>query len=178
MMSLFLTAALLVSTNLHAQDVVAINEPVDLERYSGTWYEIAKLPNRFQKDCLDTKADYKLRPDGKVVVTNSLYSKKRPGKLIEAKGLAKSVDQTNNAKLKVTFTPWAGFLFSGDYWILALEQDYSHVLVGTPNKENLWILSRSPILGSEKIANLKGRAKKMGFDVEKMIVTPPWETAQ
>lgn len=99
---------------------------VDLSRYSGTWYEIARYPNRFQRDCQsDTTAEYTIRKDGKVKT---------------ARGTAKVADKATNAKLKVTFF-WP---FYGDYWIIGLSPDYRYAIVGEPNRKYLWILSRTP----------------------------------
>jgi apolipoprotein D and lipocalin family protein len=112
---------------------------VDLSRYVGRWYEIARYPNRFEKNCVaDVTADYSLRSDGKITVVNSCLE--RDGKLNQSKGTAKVVDPATNAKLKVTFF-WP---FYGDYWIIGLDPEYRFAVVSEPDRRYLWILSRTP----------------------------------
>lgn len=139
---------------------------VDLTRYAGTWYEIARLPNRFEKKCADSvTATYTLRSDGKVDVTNRC--RKSSGEFTTAKGKAKIVDETTNAKLKVTFF-WP---FYGDYWILELGQDYEYAVVGDPSRKYLWILSRTPVIDEDLYQELLTRAAEQGFKTELMIRT-------
>lgn len=112
---------------------------VDLRRYTGKWYEIARYPNRFQRNCQsDTTAIYTLRDDGKVQVVNACREKN--GNLTIARGTAKVVDKKTNAKLKVTFL-WP---FYGDYWVIGLSPDYRYAIVGEPSRKYLSILSRTP----------------------------------
>ncbi len=112
---------------------------VDLGKYVGRWYEIARLPNRFEKKCISSvTATYTLRPDGNIGVVNQC--KKASGELQTAKGKAKVVDKKTNAKLKVTFF-WP---FYGDYWILDLGANYEYAVVGDESRKYLWILSRTP----------------------------------
>ena len=115
---------------------LAVVPHVDLTRYQGKWYEIARLPTRFQRDCAsDVTAQYTLQDDGKIEVLNAC--REANGKLKRAKGIARLRDkQGPNSKLKVRFF----FFFSGDYWILDLDKGYKWVLVGTPNRRYLWIL--------------------------------------
>jgi len=138
---------------------------VDLARYMGTWHEIAKFPNRFQRGCGCTTATYALRPDGKVAVVNRCRGVDGNPKL--AKGWAKVVDPTVPAKLRVTFF-WP---FFGDYWILALDPDYRHVLVGTPNRKYLWILARTPRMEESAYQALVQKAREQGFPVERLVRT-------
>ncbi len=138
---------------------------VDLARYMGTWHEIAKFPNRFQRGCGCTTATYALRPDGKVAVVNRCRGVDGSPKL--AKGWAKVVDPAVPAKLKVTFF-WP---FFGDYWILALDPDYRHVLVGTPNRKYLWILARTPRMEESAYLALVQKARDQGFPVERLVRT-------
>jgi len=147
---------------------------VDLNQYTGTWYEIEKFQNSFQKGCLATKAEYSLRNDGKINVVNTCKTEK--GEKV-AKAIASVADKKTNSKLKVSFVPFFNRfgLFAGDYWILDLASDYSYVLVGAPNRKFLWILSRTPELDANIIENLKAVATREGFDVEKMTVTPTWK---
>jgi len=138
---------------------------VDLARYMGTWHEIAKFPNRFQRGCGCTTATYTLRPDGKVSVLNRCRIE--GGKSKAAKGWAKVVDANSRAKLKVTFF-WP---FFGDYWILALDPEYRHVLVGTPDRKYLWILARQPRMDKEAYDVLVAKAKEQGFDIARLVRT-------
>ncbi|MBD3287955.1 hypothetical protein GF337_04055 [candidate division KSB1 bacterium] len=127
-------------------------DSVDLSRYVGMWYEIAKIPNRFQDNCAyGTTAEYLLCEDGKIEVINRCYDEN--GKLDKATGIAKVVDKASNAKLKVSFVSILGWrLFWGDYWIIGLDPDYRWAIVGTPDRKYGWILSRSKLL-SEDVLN-------------------------
>ncbi|MBC6609869.1 lipocalin family protein [Hymenobacter sp. BT507] len=140
---------------------------VDLPRYAGKWYEIARLPASFEKDCTSVTAQYTIRPDGDVTVVNTCHKHTPTGKVKKAEGLATVADPTTNAKLKVQFF-WP---FKGDYWILALDSDYRYALVGEPSRENLWILSRTPQLPVVVQNDLVQRGKELGFPVEKLIFT-------
>lgn len=139
-------------------------EFVDLERYAGLWYEIAKIPNRFQKKCSGgATALYTLREDGKIDVVNRCNDKN--GKTIEAKGLAKVVDKISNARLKVSFVKFLGFrMFWGDYWVLGLGDEYEYAIVGTPNRKYGWILSRQPSLPQDVIHRLFQELRQQGYD--------------
>ena len=139
---------------------------VDLSRYAGRWYEIARLPNRFEKKCADSvTATYSLRSDGKVDVVNRC--RKANGEYTTAKGKAKIVDKKTNAKLKVTFF-WP---FYGDYWILDLGSNYEYAVIGAPNRDYLWILSRTPELDEQLYQRLLAKMAARGFETERMIRT-------
>ena len=140
---------------------------VDLKRYQGRWYEIARLPNRFQKKCVsDVTATYSLQVDGKIEVLNTC--KKSDGEIAQSTGTARLADKAGpSSKLKVTFF-WP---FSGDYWVLDIDSDYQRALVGTPNRDYLWILSRTPALAREQYEQLVSRAKSFGFDTAKLSKT-------
>ncbi len=139
---------------------------VDLSRYAGRWYEIARLPNRFEEKCADSvTATYTLRSDGKVDVVNRC--RKANGEYTTAKGKAKIVDKKTNAKLKVTFF-WP---FYGDYWILDLGPNYEYAVVGAPNRDYLWILSRTPQLDEQLYQSLLTKMATRGFETERMIRT-------
>jgi len=137
---------------------------VELKKYLGKWYEIAHLPARFQKGCTDTTATYTLSDDGSISVLNEC---RRRGKVKRAKGKAKVVDKNSGAKLKVTFF-WP---FYGDYWIIDLGKDYEYAVVGTPNRKNLWILSRTPQMDDKLLSQLIESVKSKDFDVTKLIKT-------
>jgi apolipoprotein D and lipocalin family protein len=144
-------------------DVVA---HVDLSRYAGEWFEIARYPNRFQKDCVsDTTATYNLRDDGEIDVVNAC--KRKDGKLKTARGRAKIADSRTNAKLKVTFF-WP---FYGDYWIIDLDPDYRYAVVGDPGRRYLWILSRTPHLDETEYQKILTRIRDAGYDPERLMKT-------
>jgi apolipoprotein D and lipocalin family protein len=139
---------------------------VDLSRYAGRWYEIARLPNRFEKKCADSvTATYTLRSDEKVDVVNRC--RKANGQYTTATGKAKVVDKKTNAKLKVTFF-WP---FYGDYWILDLGPNYEYAVVGAPNRDYLWILSRTPQLDEQLYRRLLTEMSTRGFATDRMIRT-------
>ena len=140
---------------------------VDLTRYAGKWYEIARLPNRFQRDCAsDTSATYTLRADGKITVLNEC--RKADGRQKSAKGTARVADSKGpNTKLKVTFF-WP---FSGNYWIIDLDPAYRWAVVGEPGRDYLWILAREPQLDTELYQQIVERAKQRGFDTGKLLKT-------
>ncbi len=141
---------------------------VDLNRYMGTWYEIASFPQRFQKGCVASSANYTLRKDGDVDVLNQCRDKTLDGKLRKAKGKAWVVDKQSNAKLKVRFF-WP---FSGDYWIIDLGKDYEYAVVGHPKRNYLWILSRTPQMNSAVYDGIIERLKAQHYDVTRLNKTP------
>lgn len=150
---------------------------VDVPRYAGTWHEIARLPNRFQAQCVgEVTATYVPRDDGTIGVTNRCRT--AAGTLDEAEGVAEPQDGTN-AKLKVTFLPaWLRWLpiGRGDYWVIDLDPDYRWVMVGEPKREFLWVLARQPTLPADTLERLLGRAREAGFPTERVVAstrTPP-----
>jgi apolipoprotein D and lipocalin family protein len=149
---------------------------VDPERYAGTWYELARLPNRFQQQCVgDVTATYAVRDDGNIDVTNRCRTSADDADEAwdTAEGLARTVDETH-ARLKVSFLPaWLRWLPIGwgDYWVLELDPQYRHVLVGEPSRRYLWVLARSPAMPTEQLQDILGRAREMGFATEDVIVT-------
>jgi len=140
---------------------------VDLERYAGTWYEIASYPNRFQKGCVATKATYELRADGVIGVRNECRRGSLEAEWDAATGRAWVPDPATPAKLKVSFF-WP---FRGDYWILALGDSYEYAVVGAPSREYLWILSRTPTLEAGVYDGLLERSRTLGFDPQKLQKT-------
>jgi apolipoprotein D and lipocalin family protein len=143
---------------------------VDLARYMGTWHEIARYPNRFQKGCAGSWAEYRLSPDGKSVeVVNRCTAEGAQGETRSARGKAKVVDPATNAKLKVTFF-WP---FHGDYWILALGREYEYAVVGTPDRKYLWFLARTPAVSPEVYGLLVEEAKRQGFDPSRIVRSSP-----
>jgi len=143
-------------------------EHVDVDRYMGTWYEIAKFPQRFEYGLVGVTATYSLLPNGKVRVLNSGYLNDFSGKLKTAKGKAWIVDRTTNAKLKVSFF-WP---FAGDYWILELGKDYEYAVVGEGSRQYLWILSRAPQMQQDVYNGILMRLKGKGFDISRLEKNP------
>ena len=137
---------------------------VELSRYTGTWYEIARYPNRYQKGCTDTSAAYKLGSDRSLTMLNSCL---KNGAMDTAKGKARVIDPTTNAKLKVSFS-WP---FSGDYWIIDLGADYDYAVVSGPDRKYLWILARSPQMDDDLYGRLLERLKEQGFDIYRLEKT-------
>jgi apolipoprotein D and lipocalin family protein len=140
---------------------------VDLNKYSGKWFEIASYPQRFQKDCHCTTAEYTLSEKGYIVVENRCRKKSINGKEVSIKGKAFVDNDPGNAKLKVQFF-WP---FKGKYWIIDLADDYSFAVVSHPNRKYLWILSRTKTMDPGVYSGILSRLKKAGFDTEKLVIT-------
>lgn len=148
---------------------------VDLNKYAGTWHEQARLPNRFQNDCMgDVRAHYTLRPDGTIGVTNQCRAKDGSTKVAEGEGrLSKASEPRNPAILEVRFAPkWTSWLpmVWGDYWIMKLQDDYQYSLVGTPDRKYLWVLSRDKHADKARVSQLLDYAKGWGFDTGSAIM--------
>ena len=142
---------------------------VNLPQYAGKWYEIARFPMFFQRNCArDVTATYSLNADGTVKVDNRCV--KSNGEQMGSIGQAHAVD-ASNSKLKVTFLPsWLRWLpvGEGDYWVLKLDSQYQTVLVGSPNRKYLWILSRQPQLDEQTYMSYVEAARKQGFDITQL----------
>jgi len=136
---------------------------VDLERYQGTWYEIGRLPNNFERDAIKVTANYQIKENGRVRVLNRAYNTKKE-KWIESLGEAKVIEP---GKLKVSFFK----PFYGDYYIMELDENYQWVLVGNPSRDYLWILSRTPEISEELYDKLLNIAKEKGFETNNFIKT-------
>jgi len=147
---------------------------VDLQRYLGTWYEIARLPMRHEpEEYTDITASYALDDDGTVRVANRALD--GSGELQESTGQATVVEGSGNARLEVSFMPdglkWLPFT-RGDYWILRLDEDYETALVGSPDRKYLWLLARSPTLPASRQEDFLGTARQQGYDLSRLIITP------
>lgn len=146
---------------------------VDLKRYTGKWYEIARYPNKFQEKCVgNTTATYTEKGGGKLQVVNECL--KKDGVMDSATGEAKIVDKNTNAKLEVRFAPsLLSFIPAvwGDYWIIDLDADYKYAAVGDPKRKYLWILSRTPDLDDATYQNILRRVEKLGFSPGKLNKT-------
>ncbi len=147
---------------------------INLERYAGRWYEIAKYPNRFQKQCVaNTTANYTVKKNGRIEVLNECVRK--DGTSVKAIGEAKVGDKSNNAKLKVRFAP--GFISFlpfvwANYWVIDIAPDYSYSVIGEPGRNYFWILSRSPEMNTATYQTILRRAETMGFDPNRVEKTP------
>jgi len=139
---------------------------VDLKRYTGIWYEIARFPNSFEKGLKCVSATYTLRDDGRITVLNKGHKVENPSVIKQSQGVAWIPDKTYPAKLKVRFF-WP---FSGDYWILSLDPSYRFVLVGDPSLKYLWILSRTKTMEEADYRYLLDKAKENGFDISKLML--------
>ena len=140
---------------------------VDLARYAGTWYEIASYPQRFQKGCTGTTATYTLRANGTVEVLNRCARDSLSGHVTVARGRARVVDKSTNARLKVSFF-WP---FWGDYWIIDLGRDYEYAVVGHPNRKYLWILSRTPAMDPAVYEGILERLRAQAYDTARLVRT-------
>lgn len=146
---------------------------LDVQRYMGTWYEIAKYPNWFQKKCVsNTKAVYSARADGTLKVLNSC--KTAEGEVSEAEGTARQLGAKDSPKLEVRFAPaWLSFipLMWGDYWVIDLDPQYQVAVVSDPRREYLWVLSRTPQLDKKTYEDVLLRIQNQQFDVRKLELT-------
>ena len=141
---------------------------VDLEQYAGRWYEIARYPNSFERNCVGVTADYSLRDDGKVGVVNTCYESSLDGDVRTIEGTARVADPSTNAKLKVRFF----LFFDGDYWITELGDNYEYAVVGEPSRRFLWILSRTPQMDQELYEGILERLPDKGYDPSQLELVP------
>ena len=153
-----------------AKDLQTVNF-VDLKKYTGVWYEFARIPNSFQEDCeQNTTATYRLRQDKRIDVINRCIDAN--GDTIEARGIARLVDAKTQSKLEVSFVRFLGFnLFWGDYWIIGLADDYRYAVVGTPSRKYGWILSRKPVLSADDFQTVKQILIERGYDPDDFFIS-------
>ena len=153
-----------------AQEALTPIQSLNVPRYMGTWYEIAKYPNFFQRKCAsNTVAQYSTQADGTVRVFNSC--KQEDGKVIDALGQARQIGEATSPKLEVRFAPaWLSFLpfVWGNYWVIDIDTDYQLVAVSEPKREYLWILSRTPEVSAKAYDELLARLGKSGFDLKRL----------
>jgi len=143
-------------------------KPVDLSRYLGRWYEIARYDSSFERDCEGVTADYSLRPDGLIRLLNPCHKRSPEGPVRIAEGKAKVVPGSDNAKLKVSFL---GPFFFGDYWVLDHAEDYSWSIVGEPSGKYMWLLCREAAPAEPVKASLLRRASEIGYDTSMLRTT-------
>lgn len=182
-MKKFVLGAVLALSALFAADLAAQTKnqnaletipSVDLKRYAGKWFEIARYPNKFQKQCVgNTTATYDFQPSGEITVLNQCVQK--DGTTIDAKGKGRLADKTDNAKLEVRFAPGIlSFLPNvwGDYWIIDLDDQYNYAAVGDPKRQYFWILSRESKMSDAVYQNILRRAEAKGFNPGRVVKTP------
>lgn len=146
-------------------------DAVDLERYQGTWYEVARLPMFFQRNCVESEARYGLQDDGSVSVVNRCRNADGEWQQVEGRAVPQVEGKTD--KLWVTFDNWFSRLLpsvtKGEYWVLDLDEDYQTALVGHPNRKYLWLLSRTPKISNEVRDELLSVARAQGYDTDELI---------
>ena len=145
---------------------------VEIDRFLGEWYEIARIPAWFQNRCVkDTTARYQLRSDGKITVINRCITRK--GQIQQAQGLARVIDPLTKAKLKVSFVSLLGWRpFWGDYWVIGLEPQYRWLVVGDPSRQYGWILSRSPVMDPAQLEAAFQILERNGYPRASFVLTP------
>jgi apolipoprotein D and lipocalin family protein len=139
-------------------------DALDLDRYLGIWYEIAKYPNAFEEGLVAVTARYSLRKDGTVRVLNAGLQGSFDGERKSAEGKAWVPDATAPAELRVSFF-WP---FAADYWVIDLDPEYRWAVVGEPDRRFLWILSRTPALPEATYAALVQRIRELGYDPSRL----------
>ena len=141
---------------------------LDLEVYQGTWFEIAHNPWFVEKNCFAMITHYKFTSEGKIKITNVCRKHGFNGKISKMTGKGWVVDPETQAKLKVQFI-WP---FNLDYWVIDLGEDYQYAVVGEPDRENIWILSRKPDLNKDLLSRIIKNIQQKGYDTSKLIWTP------
>ncbi len=143
---------------------------VDLERYMGRWYEIARFPNRFEEGCVGVTADYSLNEDGSVKVVNTCREGALDGPIDVAEGRG-APDGPDGDRLQVGFVSWLPFA-SGDYWILDLDDGYQVAVIGNPGGTTGWVLARTPVLSAGRLEEAYAVLRRNGYDTSRMTLTP------
>jgi apolipoprotein D and lipocalin family protein len=170
---LFVALLLMPTPAAQSTSPVTTVDYVDLGRYVGTWFEIARFPNRFQRHCAgNVRATYTRRQDGRIDVINECRTEN--GSTSTARGIARIAEPRSQAKLKVRFAPaFLSFLpfVWGDYWVIGLADDYSWAVVGDPARQYLWLLSRTASLDATAYAQAMERARANGFDTTRLVPT-------
>ncbi len=171
-----LTLALLLAVALPAfaaKPVQSVSQ-LDISRYAGEWYEIAHLPMFFQRKCVgDITARYMLEDDGKIGVRNACKTK--DGTIDVAEGMARAV-KGHPGRLQVRFAPdmlsWLPLVWA-DYWVIDLDPDYQWAVVGEPDREYFWVLSRTPTMDRALFEQIKARAEAVGYNLKPLVVVAP-----
>lgn len=164
--NLMFLVLILISISMHGQTVIN-NKPVpdlDLKRYLGLWYEIARFDHSFEKDLVGVTARYSLNPDGMIRVENRGFMHTLNGKEKVAVGKAKTVPG-KPGQLKVSFFLW----FYADYNVLMIDENYTYVLIGSKSPDYLWILSRTPKMNPDHYKAVLTEAKQRGYNTSKLL---------
>ncbi|MFW6413126.1 MAG: lipocalin family protein [Oceanicaulis sp.] len=172
---LALTACVLPPDRLAGDDPPPVVDRVDLERYAGRWFEIARYDVSFQEGCEGVTAQYRPLPDGEIEVINACRKGGLEGALDTVTGRARVVDGSNGAKLKVSFF---GPFFFGDYWVIELAEDYSWAVVSEPRGRFLWILSRTPRMEEAVLADRLTWLSGQGFETDALRMTRQWDSLE
>lgn len=152
------------NTNSQMLDKTTVKE-LDLSRYLGTWFEIARFPHSFEKNLVGVTATYSLKEDGKIQVLNQGYKNTLDGELSIAEGKAKIPNKAEPGKLKVSFF----WIFYGDYYVLELDENYQYVMIGSSSDKYFWILSRTPQMAPETYEMLLEKARERGYNLDKLV---------
>jgi len=166
-----LVALALASASLWAETPKPLDlvPSLDLQRYLGRWYEVARYQHGFEKTLVGATAEYALRDDGRVSVLNSGFKKTLDGKYTDVKAVAWRPDDAVPGALKVKFFG----LFTSDYLVFGLDEvDYQWALVGNNTRKYLWFLSRTPEVSPELLEKMKGIAEAQGYDLSKLYMVP------
>ncbi|MFN5539426.1 MAG: lipocalin family protein [Candidatus Melainabacteria bacterium] len=172
---LFFAALLLFISNTSFAKPPETMLKVDLTKYIGTWYEIARYENWFERDCSGTQAKYELINENQISVTNICQLKDNSSKIKIAQGKGYIDDKVSNAKLKVVFPAFLPAIFGGDYWILYVDSEYQTALIGDSQRKYFWILSRNKTISADSYEKLILIATEKGFVSKKIIKTPVWK---
>lgn len=144
---------------------------VDLNRYQGKWYEVARLPMIYQRDCLQSEAEYRLQDNQELSVINRCYTDK--GQWQEAEGTAWPQVEGQTSRLWVRFHNWVSVIFPwmtrGHYWVLYLDDEYRTAVVGSPDRQFLWFMARTPSISETERAQLLKVAAEQGYDTQSLI---------
>ena len=144
-------------------------ETLDVQKYLGRWYEIARFQHGFEKTIVGAMAEYSLRPDGRIQVVNSGFKKDLDGRYTDVKAVAWQPDPAVPGALKVKFFG----LFTSDYLVFGLDQEnYTWALVGNNDRDFLWFLSRTPTVSAELLEKMKSIAVVQGYDLSGLYLVP------
>lgn len=148
-----------------------VEEELDLSRYLGKWYEIARFPNNFEIGCEGVTAEYSALPEGRIKVVNSCHKAGLEGPVDRAEGVARVVAP---GKLEVNFASWLSLLpFTwGDYWVLDVDANYEVAVIGTPKGKQGWILARSPQISAEQLTEAHSVLRRNGYDIGALEMVP------
>lgn len=147
----------------------------DASRFAGEWYEIARYPNFFERRCAHgTRIEYAAQPNGQIRVINRCFKSDGSGEV--AIGHARRAgERADSARYKAHFGPdwldWVPWLW-GDFWVIVLDPEYQYAAIGGPDREHLWILSRTPTLDVDTYHQIIAQLRAQGFDVDKLERTP------